>query len=330
MQTSSHKLNPNSAAVFDRIREGFRFVADHARHVRIREDRLIEYALALQPRPPANTLDDEHHYSTEDAEALAAYYLSLDAVNFGSGYTADLVSEGWALTGNSIYFTVSTALKERFEAQGAWTPETLNALLPDDARALFHLPDAPCGHEVASLFAHALNDLGALIAQGYGGRFIHLIEACSGSAAEIVTRLAVLPGFADVAQFRGRTLPVYKRAQHAAASLHGAFGRIGRPLFADTDRLTMFADNAVPHVLHIDGILEYDSALVARIAAGEFLDSGSEAEIEIRCCAGDAVERLAAIREMKATDLDYLLWHRSVEDARYGETPAHKTRTRHY
>lgn len=330
MQPSFLEPSADSGDVFDEIREGFRFVADHARLVRLREDRLMEYALTLQPFPPANTLDDEHHYSTGDAEALAAYYLSLDAVNFGSGYTADLVAAGWALTGNSIYFTVSTALKDEFSVRGPWTPEALRALRPEEIRVLFRLPDAPAGHEVAALFVQALNELGAFVAEEYNGRFMDLIAACRGRASGLVTRLAALPGFADMVQYRGQAFPVYKRAQHATASLHGAFSRIGQPLFSDIDRLTMFADNAVPHVLHVDGILEYDTGLAARIAAGGFLDAGSEAEIEIRCCAGQAVERLAAIKGMKPVDLDYLLWHRSVEDARYDTSPAHNTRTRHY
>ena len=43
----------------------------------------------------------------------------------------------------------------------------------------------------------------------------------------------------------------YKRAQIAANDLHLA----GVVDFADIDRLTIFADNLVPHVLRLDGVL---------------------------------------------------------------------------
>ena len=44
--------------------------------------------------------------------------------------------------------------------------------------------------------------------------------------------------------------------------------------FHDLDRLTIFADNLVPHVLRVDGVLRYDPALAARIDAGELIPPG--------------------------------------------------------
>ena len=63
--------------------------------------------------------------------------------------------------------------------------------------------------------------------------------------------------------------------------------------FDDLDRLTVFADNLVPHVLRMDGVLRYDPELAARIDAGELLEPGAE-ELEIRACAVHACELLAA------------------------------------
>ena len=49
----------------------------------------------------------------------------------------------------------------------------------------------------------------------------------------------------------------YKRAQIAANDLHLA-GVVDYP---DVDRLTVFADNLVPHVLRLDGVLHYSDEL---------------------------------------------------------------------
>lgn len=316
--------------IFDQIRDGFRFVAGAARHVHIREDRLAAYALSLQPRPPANTLDDDHHYSSTDPEGLAAYVLSLDAINFGSGYKFKLVEEGWALQEGSIYYTVSTALKNCFDTCGPWSAATLRRLPLQNVQKIFGFPDAPYGRAMTSLFTASLNELGAYLEDEFDGSFMAFVEDAQGQAARLVSRLAGLSAFQDSHSYRGREIPVYKRAQIAAADLQLAFARIRRPLFGDISQLTMFADNAVPHVLRVDGVLDYDEALAARIAAGTFLPAGSDEEIEIRCCAGEVVERLAALKGMRAMDLDHVLWHRSVEDPRYRQSPTHRTLTRYY
>ena len=65
-----------------------------------------------------------------------------------------------------------------------------------------------------------------------------------------------------------------------------------RRRFHDLDRLTIFADNLVPHVLRCDGVLVYDARLAAHIDAGRELRPGPQ-EREIRACAVHACELLA-------------------------------------
>ena len=103
------------------------------------------------------------------------------------------------------------------------------------------------------------------------------------------------------------------------------FESLGR--FRDLSELTIFADNLVPHVLRLDGVLRFEPALVARIEAGDLLASGSPEEVEIRACAVDAVEQITAMLRARnapvhARDLDDWLWRR-------GAGPAHKARPRH-
>ena len=62
----------------------------------------------------------------------------------------------------------------------------------------------------------------------------------------------------------------YKRAQIVAND----FALAGIAEFDDLDRLTIFADNLVPHVLRIDGVLRYDDQLAARIDRQELLPPG--------------------------------------------------------
>jgi hypothetical protein len=143
---------------------------------------------------------------------------------------------------------------------------------------------------------------------------------------KLAERLGDWDCYADSSTYHGSVVPFLKRAQIVAADLH----RAGVARFADLRRLTMFADNLVPHVLRLDGILRFDSELVARIDRGELITHGSDAEVEIRACALHAIERIVEARpETCAARVDELLWRRGGE-SRYKATARHRSRCTAY
>ena len=181
-------------------------------------------------------------------------------------------------------------------------------------------------HELMALFAGSLNDLGRHVSEEHGGSFDAVVDAAGDSAESLVELLAGWDCFADTSRYDGLELPFVKRAQIAAADLH----RAGAASFADLHRLTMFADNLVPHVLRLDGILEFDPHLVRRIEREELIEHGSPEEVEIRACAVHAVELIAAARtELCAAELDQLLWIRG-QHPRYKAAPRHRSRCTAY
>jgi hypothetical protein len=96
----------------------------------------------------------------------------------------------------------------------------------------------------------------------------------------------------------------------------------------------MFADNLVPHVLRLDGVLWFDPELVARIGRGELIEHGSAEEIEIRACAVHAVELLAAAAgsapsHPNAAQIDEILWNRG-QAPEYKAVPRHRSRSTAY
>jgi hypothetical protein len=109
----------------------------------------------------------------------------------------------------------------------------------------------------------------------------------------------------------------YKRAQIVPSDLALA----GLAAFDDLDRLTIFADNLVPHVLRCEGVLRYEPGLAAHIDAGRQLRMGPQ-EREIRACAVHACELLAQRTRIPPRVLDLWLWNR-------GQAPAIKARPRH-
>jgi hypothetical protein len=261
-----------------------------------------------------------------------AFFLTLDAVNFGSGYFPHLRKR----RGLSGYFTIASSLKDSFESRGPFSAQELTQLKAAECTRIFGQDSQnETVQELMRLFAKALNDLGRFLLERFDGHFTALVEAAGGSADRLVELLIQMPYFNDVEPYHEWNVPFYKRAQLTAADLAIAFEGQGPGRFGDLDRLTIFADNLVPHVLRIDGILCYDDDLAARIDAEELIPAGSPQEVEIRACAVHAVELMAEAlrgtgRPVTSMQLDYLLWNRGQAPAYKSAKPRHRTRTAFY
>ena len=125
-----------------------------------------------------------------------------------------------------------------------------------------------------------------------------------------------------------------QRAQITASDLAAAFAGEGPGAFHDLDRLTMFADNLVPHVLRLAGVLEYAPELLERIEREERLEAGAPEEVEIRACGLEAVERMVAVaraagHDVNARHLDTVLWTRG-QDPTCKAHPRHRARSPFY
>jgi hypothetical protein len=261
---------------------------------------------AIEPGPPPE-LDRERHYLDGPPADVATYMLTLDAINFGSGWFPTLRKR----PGSSGYYTVAWALADRFREAGPWSNGELRAL---DASEVARVLGQEPGHELMGLYARALNDIGRFLGERSA---LDLVAEAGGSAERLARMLADgMPFFDD----RG----FYKRAQIVPNDLALA----GLAEFRDLDRLTIFADNLVPHVLRVDGVLRYRDELAARIDREELLPPGEE-ETEIRAAAVHACELIARELGVPPRILDTWLWNRGQEP-RYKARPRHRTRSTAY
>lgn len=308
-------------SITDEVRQSCAQIAANARSVRIELDAVAE----LQPAAPPE-LDPERHYLEGDTADVADYMLALDAINFGSGWFPTLrkrVSGGKPVSG---YFTVSWALADHVRAHGPPTSAWLTQVSTTEiAGILGQRPD----HELMSLYAQALRALGRFLAdcpspsssltspRRPARRALDLVAEADGSAVRLAEMLA-----SAMAMFDDRGF--YKRAQIVPNDLALA----GVAEFADLDRLTIFADNLVPHVLRCDGVLVYDDELAARIDHGECLTLGG-VEREIRACAVHACELITERTRVPARAIDTWLWIRG-QSTQYKARPRHRCRTVFY
>jgi hypothetical protein len=318
--------------VYSEIRDRCRQVAARSSHVRIHFGRIEKYAASLPiERAVAPELDPKTHYLGEPRDTLA-FFLTLDAINFGSGYFPHLKKR----PGMSGYFTVASSLTDHYRARGPIEPIGLSTMTADDCALVFaqDLHDSNV-RELMQLFGTALNDLGQLVLHRFGGQFINLVQEANHSAECLVWILREMEFYRDVERYGDIEVPFYKRAQLTAADLSLALNRTGLGRFNDLDELTIFADNLVPHVLRIDGVLEYTPELAAWIDREELIPAGSEEEIEIRACAVHAVELMrealvAQGKKVTSMGLDYVLWNRGQEKHYKTIKPRHRTRTIYY
>jgi len=285
----------------DEVRAHCSRVAARARWVEIDADA----AGNIEPGPPP-ALDPERHFLEGSRGDVASYLVTLDAINFGSGWFPTLRKRA----GCSGYYTVAWALADRFRADGPWNARELRAL---SANEIGRVLGQDRGHPLMELYARALRDLGDFL----GDRStLDVVDAAGGSAEQLAELLRAMPFFDD----RG----YYKRAQIVPNDLSLA----GIADFRDLDRLTIFADNLVPHVLRVDGVLRYHAELAAHIDANRLLPPGDQ-EREIRACAVHASELIAASMGVAPRTLDTWLWTRG-QAARYKAIPRHRTRTVYY
>jgi hypothetical protein len=295
-------------------------IAGRARSVRIDLDAVGEVK-PMQPPP----LDPERHYLEGDPADVADYMLALDAINFGSGWFPTLrkrTSKGAPVSG---YFTISWAFADHVRAHG---PPTGTWLARVSTSEIAQILGQRADHELMSLYAQALRQLGRFLLSpkgssagsigagtgvGAGGdarRALDLVEEAQGSAVRLSEILVEAMAMFDDRGF-------YKRAQILSSDLALA----GVAEFRDLDRLTIFADNLVPHVLRCDGVLVYDDELAARIDRGERLPLGG-VEREIRGCAVHACELISQRTGVPPRKIDTWLWSR-------GQAPEYKARPRH-
>jgi hypothetical protein len=311
-------VDDSATSVPDRVRAACARVAGLARSVAIEGSAIEPYAVALanshEPPPPDLPLAEG------DRELRAAFVLCLDAINFGSGWWPTIRKR----PGCSGYSTIEAGLAGRFRDEGAWPARELTGLTAADVARVTGQDPA---HPLMEQYAVALRDVGERVLAEHAGSFAAVVDAAGGSAVALADLLAGWEAFADVSTYDGQSIPFFKRAQIAAADVD----RFGVAELRETERLTAFADNLVPHVLRVDGVLRLDPALEEAIEAEALLVHGSPEEVELRACAVHAMELLSAATDglLSPAQIDGALWNRGSA-AHYKSRPRPRSRNTAY
>jgi hypothetical protein len=310
-------------------------VSEQSTHVHIDRGALTAFSEILLGRPVGpGTWESEYHFGGE-SESIVSYLLVLDTINFCFWPKKDKLrweipyKSGWL----SGYYALAVALRTALESGIPLVDaEYLASLKLDQLRRIMG------GRGELQLMPQRLENLralGELLLREYEGRASHLVQAANGSAVSLARILAgKLNSFRDIADYQGKKVYFYKRAQLFAADLHGAFGGEEWGGFRDMGELTAFADYKLPQVLRHAGVLTYERDLAAKVDQAIYLDPGSPDEVEIRANTIWAVDLIREElkqrgKDFRAFEIDWLLWSLGQSDE-FRAKPYHRTVTIFY
>jgi len=292
---------------------------ERARWVQVDVKQIAGYAGGLAVAVKSAPDEAPPNPSAADPEHAAAFAICMNAINFGSGWWPTIRKR----PGHSGYATMAAGVTDRFVEHGPWSAEELAAM---DAATIAAVVGQDPQHPLMAQFAAGLRDVGNHLRDEYGSRFLGPVESADSIPA-LAAIFAAWGAFADVSTYDERKIPFYKRAQLAAADLH----RAGVADLSGLEHLTAFADNLVPHVLRVDGVLQLDPDLTAHIEAEDLLIHGSPEEVELRAAAIHAVELLAHATggALTSAEIDSALWNRG-RARRYKDLPRPRSRNTAY
>lgn len=316
---------------FGEIRRSCEKVVENARWIHVNE---VEVDLYPEKLLLARSEDGGHtqeHHLLDDSDRTLEYFLILDAINFGSGYFPFLNKE----QGVSGYFTVAKRLKEHIGRFGMPTSDelakidisTCAKMLGQDLYSL-HM------EELMQLFAKALRDLGNWSNEQYDGDLLGVLRR-SKCANDVIHEMAKMPLFDDRSEYFGTPVFFYKRAQIFLQDVKVALPAHPLIQFDDINELTAFADNILPYVFALDGLIELDPWIEARIGNEELIAWGSAEEIELRACAIYISERISKLLNengvlLSPRELDFKIWNRGQQLKKTSDRKRHRTRCTFY
>ena len=310
-------------------------VAEKSLLVKIDEQALMNFSEKLSAEkiaaPSWNTF---YHFYGKKEETIA-YLLVLDSINFC--FWPAIGNPKWEVEYQSEkfsgYFALAASLKKALESGVPLTNAQYLAKL--SLKEFKKFLGGTGDLQLLEFRVRSLNELGQMLMREYQGKAYALVEAAAQSALQLVRLVAdKLPSFRDSAEYQGKKVFFYKRAQLFAADLCGASQGKEWGFFHDIDLLTAFADYKLPQVLRHVEVLRYEKALAQKVDHHTLLDAGSPEEVEIRANTIWAVELirqelLVQGKNLKAMEIDWILWNLGQQEE-YRINPYHQTLTVFY
>ncbi|XP_066999735.2 queuosine 5'-phosphate N-glycosylase/hydrolase [Anabrus simplex] len=328
------------------------FIAKHAGDVSIDENGVKKLAEEIVKALKSKTLSidgfsqHELHPQTVD-EAAVQWIFVVDTLNFC--FWTESQREKWEVTfhGKSYtgYFAWCAAVNRALEEGIAITdPNYFSKIRSKELKHILRSDNDGGSVSLVDERVQCLQQVGKVLLEKYEGTFVNCIKE-SKQSAQALLKLIVdnFSCFKDEAEYKGKKVSLYKRAQILIGDIWACFRGKGLGEFKDIDTIVMFADYRIPQVLVHYGAMKYSDDLMNKLKSDVLLENGSNEEVEIRGCSIEAVEQvkdtvLAMLKKENITDLlvnsvliDHYLWDYRRKHADSLEViPFHKTKSIYY
>ncbi|MDE2018878.1 MAG: queuosine salvage family protein [Patescibacteria group bacterium] len=315
------------------ILETTKFVADNSKQVFLDHSRIIEFAGNFRRGAASHWLSASPvgyaHLTNQQKLDLLLVFNSISFSYWGDPkwtieYKGGRYDGSWAMI-----ICIIRAIDEKIPILDA---QFRSSMSREDFRKFLR------GNIEIPLFEERWNitkEIGGGLLKGYGGNFANFIKSAGGDGLRLLKLIIkTFPSFDDVAQYGGRPVYFYKRAQLLVEDIYQAFGGEGYGSLKNMDQFTACADYKLPQSLRRLGIMKYAESLSGKIDNKIPLPSGSEEEVEIRANTIWAVEFIKQALQndgQNATSIgvnDHL-WLMG-QDKQNNHQPYHRTRTTAY
>jgi len=334
-------------------RESAKFVADHAEHVKIRQNGIVEMAKWINGQITAEPYfwRKNWHHQLRPAvldEQAVMFLVVCDAFNFCFWPDADGGDFGVTVGGEKYYRSwgmVACIKRAVDEGVPILNPKWQQNATLKELDSVFRSDSIDSSIPLLHERRIGLNELGSFIINELDGDVCNLLRYANKSAVAVCNTMMRMASWNDTTHYRGQKLQIMKRAQLIIADLWACANASHRETeftklcdFHDIDQLTAFADYRVPQTLLEANALEYSAELIEQLKAKTPIPAHDPREVEIRAVSLHAIELLVAeinkSAEIKinAVIVDNLIWEYAMKTffQRDDELPHHRTRTIFY
>jgi len=175
----------------------------------------------------------------------------------------------------------------------------------------------------------------SVLVEKYGGDFANFVQSANNDGLKLLNSLIEnFPAFEDTAEYEGKKVYFYKRAQLLVEDISQTFTADTYGGLTNLECFTACADYKLPQSLRKLGIMSYSKELADKIDNLVELPHGSQEEVEIRASTIWAVEMIKGElgkngRVVSSVGINDHLWLMGqVKSA--DDKPYHRTRTTAY
>ncbi|XP_044746382.1 queuosine salvage protein [Coccinella septempunctata] len=320
------------------------YISLHSTNVKIKTDGLRKLGDLLCDEvksgklSPSNFSQTELHPTSNDPWALD-WILVVDTLNYCFWHNEDEL--GWRVDGYTGYFALCAAINKAIKNNPQFLDPKFYSTITTDELSKILKSDTDIEIPLLSERVKCLHEVGNVLLEKYSGSFEQMVKEADQSAEKLLKSIVEnFKCFCDEANYGGRTVTFYKRAQILVGDIWACFENEGLGHFEDIDKISMFADYRVPQVLVYLDCLEYSDNLSKILSENIILQNGDVEEVEIRGCTIHAVELLKEyiLKKLPKADvnsvlIDHFLWdfrRKHAEDILKKKIPFHKTLSIYY